>query len=212
MKLALIGATGRVGSRLLAEALARGHDVTAISRHPEKLAPHPRLRAVAGDVFDSDGLAALLRGSDAVIHAYAPPRDIDRTAAQIRATQSLIAALKQAGVRRILAVGGAGTLELAPGVRVMDTPELPREWMGGAVSTAQVKYLLEKERELEWTSLSPSLWLEPGQRTGKFRLGTDQILRDQDGRSHISFEDYAVAMIDELETPRHSFRRFTVGY
>ncbi|MGO8916594.1 MAG: NAD(P)-dependent oxidoreductase [Stellaceae bacterium] len=212
MKLALIGATGRVGSRLLAEALARGHDVTAISRHPEKLAPHPRLRAVAGDVFDSDGLAALLRGSDAVIHAYAPPRDIDRTAAQIRATQSLIAALKQAGVRRILAVGGAGTLESAPGVRVMDTPELPREWMGGAVSTAQVKYLLEKERELEWTSLSPSLWLEPGQRTGKFRLGTDQILRDQDGRSHISFEDYAVAMIDELETPRHSFRRFTVGY
>ena len=212
MKIALIGATGRVGARLLAEALARGHEVTAISRHPEKLTPQARLSAVAGDVFDTEALAELLRGRDAVIHAYAPPRDIDRTAAQIRATQSIIAAMKRAGVRRILAVGGAGTLESAPGVRVMDTPELPREWIGGATSTAQVKYLLEKEKELDWTSLSPSLWLEAGERTGKFRLGTDQILRDKDGRSHISFEDYAVALIDELEQPRHGGRRFTVGY
>ncbi len=93
----------------------------------------------------------------------------------------------------------------------METPELPKAWMGGATSTAQVKYLLEKD--LDWTSLSPSLCLEPGERTGKnFRLGTDQIIRDQDGRSRISFEDYAVAMIDELETPRRSVRRFTVGY
>ena len=212
MKIALIGATGRVGSRLLAEALSRGHAVTAISRHPEKLAPQANLRAVQGDVFETEALAELLRGHDAVIHSYAPPRDVDRTAAQIRATQSIIAAMKRAGVRRILAIGGAGTLESAPGVKVMDTPELPKEWMGGATSTAQIKYLLEKEKELDWTSLSPSLWLEPGERTGKFRLGGDQILRDKDGRSHISFEDLAVAMIDELEQPRHSGRRFTAGY
>jgi putative NADH-flavin reductase len=212
MRVALIGATGRVGSRLLHEALGRGHEVVAISRHPEKLAPRPRLHAAACDVFDTADLAALLRGADAVIHAYAPPRDVDRTATQIRATHSIIAATKQAGVKRILAVGGAGTLESAPGVKVMDTAELPREWMGGATSTAQVKYLLEKETELAWTSLSPSLWLQPGERTGKFRLGTDQILRDPEGQSRISFEDYAVALIDELEQPRHTGRRFTVGY
>jgi len=212
MKVALIGATGRVGSRLLAEALSRGHAVTAISQHPEKLSPRANLRALKGDVFDTEALAELLRGHDVVIHSYAPPRDVDRTAAQIRATQSIIAAMKRAGVRRILAVGGAGTLEAAPGVKVMETRELPKEWMGGATSTAQVKYLLEKEKELDWTSLSPSLWLRPGERTGKFRLGGDQILRDRDGQSRISFEDYAVALIDELEEPRHTGRRFTVGY
>src|ERR1700732_4614202 len=132
MQVALIGATGRVGSRLLHEALGRGHEVVAISRHPEKLAPRPRLHAAACDVFDTADLAALLRGADAVIHAYAPPRDVDRTATQIRATHSIIAATKQAGVKRILAVGGAGTLESAPGVKVMDTAELPRGGMGGA--------------------------------------------------------------------------------
>ena len=111
-----------------------------------------------------------------------------------------------------MAVGGAGTLEASPGVRVMDTPELPKEWESGAISTAEIKYLLEKELDLEWTFLSPSLYLRPGTRTGKFRLGTDELLRDDSGASRISIEDYAVAMIDELENPRHTRRRFTVGY
>jgi uncharacterized protein len=213
MKFALIGATGNVGSRILSEALARGHDATAICRRPERLPAAARLRALRCDVFDTAALAQALAGHEAVIHAYKPARDHpDRMGEQRRATRNIIAAMKGAGVGRILAIGGAGTLEVAPGVRVMDTPELPREWAMGALSTAQVKELLAAERGLEWTSLSPSLWLEAGRRTGKFRLGGNQLLRDADGRSHISFEDYAVAMVDELERREHSGRRFTVGY
>lgn len=213
MNIVLLGPTGNVGSRLLQEALARGHKVTAVSRHPETLTPHSGLTAVRGDVFDENGLATLFAGKDAVILSYAPSRDHpDRRGEQVTATRTVVTAMKRAGVRRVLAVGGAGTLEVAPGVKLMDTPELPREWMMGALSTAEVKHVLEGEPDLEWTSLSPSLYLEPGRRTGTFRLGGDQLLRDVDGRSHVSFEDYAVAMLDELETPRHVRRRFTVGY
>jgi len=213
MKIVLIGATGRVGSKILLEALGRGHRVTAIARDVAKVPPHPNLSVVKGDVFQTDRLATQFAGHDAVVHSYAPPRDHqDRRGEQIRATTSIIRALKAAGVKRILAVGGAGTLEASPGVRVMDTPELPKEWESGAISTAEIKHLLEKELELEWTFLSPSLYLRPGTRTGKFRLGTDALLRDDSGASRISIEDYAVAMIDELENPRHLRRRFTVGY
>jgi len=213
MKVALIGATGRVGSKILDEALGRGHWVTAVVRDVAKVPAHTNLNVVKGDVFSSDALAAQIAGHDAVIHSYAPRRDHrDRRGEQIRATTSIIRALKVAGVKRILAVGGAGTLEASPGVRVMDTPELPKEWQSGAISTAEIKYLLEKEMDLEWTLLCPSLYLRPGVRTGRFRLGTHALLRDESGASRISIEDYAVAMIDELENPRHTGRRFTVGY
>ena len=213
MKIAIIGYTGFVGSAVVKEALDRGHHVTGIARNPTKLPAHPNLTPVKGDVFDTDHLAQQLIGHEAVIHSYRPPRDHpDRRGEQIRATKSIILALKKAGVKRILAVGGAGTLEASPGVRVMDTPELPTDWMMSAISTAEIKYSLEKERDLDWTSLSPSLYLRPGQRTGKFRLGADRILRDIDGVSRISVEDYAVAMIDELEVSRHISMRFTVGY
>lgn len=213
MRIVVIGATGRVGSQILREALDRGHQVTAIVRDVARLPGQQNLTVAKGDVFDTDTLARQLAGHDAVIHSYAPPRDHpDRRAEQIRATGSIIRALKAAGVKRILAVGGAGTLETSPGVRVMDTPELPKEWQSGAISTAEIKYLLEKETTLDWTFLSPSLYLRPGARTGVFRLGTDRLLRDSSGASRISIEDYAVAMIDELENPRHTRRRFTVGY
>lgn len=213
MKVFLIGATGRVGSKILREALDRGHHMSAVARHVDRVPRHSNLIAVNGDVFDTERLAEQILGHDAVIHSYAPLRDHpDRRGEQIRATTSIILALKKSGVKRILAVGGAGTLESSPGVRLMDTPELPQEWLSGAIATAEIKYLLEKELDLEWTFLSPSLYLRPGTRTGKFRLGTDDLLRDQDGSSRISTEDYAVAMIDEMENPRHTRRRFTVGY
>ena len=136
----------------------------------------------------------------------------ERIDQQRTATQTIIAAAKAAGLGRVLAVGGAGTVEVAPGVRNMDRPEFPAAWQGGAKSTAVIKELLAAEPDLEWTTLCPSHHLVQGERTGKFRLGLDQMLFGPDGESRISVEDYAAAMVDEQENPKHTRRRFTVGY
>jgi putative NADH-flavin reductase len=215
MRVAIVGATGQVGSRLLQEALRRGHAVIAIVRNPSKLPQHPLLRGTATDVFDTAALTAAIRGTQAVLQAYRPPREDPleaRIDGQRRATRSIVAAAKSAAVARVLAVGGAGTLEVAPGVLNMDRPEFPAAWKGGAASTAQVKEVLQAQREVQWTVLCPAHNLVAGERTGQFRLGTDQLLVDASGDSRISFEDFAVALLDELEHPRHTGRRFTVGY
>ncbi|WP_300161085.1 NAD(P)H-binding protein [Solidesulfovibrio sp.] len=215
MRIAIIGATGYVGSVVLQEALARGHEVTAVVRHVEKLPSHPKLTARAVDVADVAGLAEALAGSQAVIHAYAPPRDLPvdaRIAAQRQGTRAILDAMKRAGVGRILAVGGAGTLVVPGGGRNMDRPDFPKEWEGGARSTAEVKEMLRLEPGIEWTFLSPSHLLVPGERTGAFRLGLDELLVGPDGESRVSLADYAMALLDELETPKHTGRRFTVGY
>lgn len=202
-KLALIGATGNVGSKILAEALNRGHEVTGIVRNPEKLPQHPKLTAKRGDVFDADGLAKLLAGHDAVISA------VHFTASDLAL---LLRAVKASGVGRYLVVGGAGSLEVAPGVQLVDTPEFPAIYKEEASKGRDFLNLLRGETELEWTFLSPSAVIAPGERTGTFRLGDDQLLVGADGQSRISQEDYAIAMIDELEKPAHIRRRFTVGY
>jgi putative NADH-flavin reductase len=214
MKIAIVGATGLIGSKLLEEAIDRGHVVTAISRHAEKLPTHDRVRPVETDVNNTEKLAAAFSGQDAILHAFAPPRlSVEERVEQQRAgSRSIIAAAKSAGVRRILAVGGAGTLEVAPGVMNADRPEFPASWEGGVKSTALIKGLLAAEPDLDWTFLCPSHDIFVGERTGKFRLGLDQMLVDADGKSSISTADYAIAMIDELENPRHSRKRFTVGY
>jgi hypothetical protein len=216
MNVALVGATGYVGSAILEELLSRGHNVTAICRHPEKtkIPDRERLRKVSADVNNSQALAESFRGQDAVIHAFAPERGeiAQRIEAHRKGTESILAAMKAAGVGRILAVGGAGTLEVAPGVRNMDQADFPKEWEGGAKATAGVKAVLQGQAEVLWTFLSPSHDLFPGERTGKFRLGKDQLLRGPDGKSRISVQDYAVAMVDELENPQHTGHRFTVGY
>ncbi|TWT12786.1 NAD(P)-dependent oxidoreductase [Reyranella sp. CPCC 100927] len=203
MRVALIGATGNVGSKILAEALSRGHTVSGIARHPEKLAARPGLTAARGDVSDVDGLAQLLANHDAVISA-------------VRFQQSdpkaLVAAVTSAGVRRYLVVGGAGSLEVAPGVQLVDTPQFPAAYKGEALAGRDFLGVLRAEADLDWTFLSPSAVIQPGERTGRFRLGGEQLLVDAQGNSSISQEDYAVAMIDELETPRHVRQRFTVGY
>ena len=203
MKIALIGASGFIGSRLLAELSSRGHAVTAIVRNPEKVAALPGVTAVKGDVFDKDGLAALLAGHDAAISA------VHFTASD---PQLLLAAVKQSGVKRYLVVGGAGSLEVAPGVKLFDTPEFPAPYLDEARKGGSFLDLLKPEQGLDWTFLSPSALIQPGERTGKFRLGTDQLLVDDKGNSAISAEDYAIALVDELEKPAHSRRRFTVGY
>ena len=203
MNIALIGATGFVGSRLLAELTRRGHQVTAIVRNPEKVPADPSVTAQKGDVFDRDGLAALLAGHDAVISAV-------HFSASDPAV--LLAAVKQSGVKRYLVVGGAGSLEVAPGVKLFDTPEFPAVYLDEARKGGAFLDLLKQEQGLDWTFLSPSALIQPGERTGQFRLGTDQLLVDAKGNSSISAEDYAIALVDELETPAHGRRRFTVGY
>ncbi len=202
MKIALIGASGIAGSRILAELTRRGHSVTAIARHPEKIAAHPNVTAKAGDVSDVPALASLLSGHDAVVST-------------VKFLQSdpkkLIEAVRASGVKRYLVVGGAGSLEVAPGTRLVDTPQFPSAYKAEALKGAEFLDLLRAERELDWAFLSPSAMFVPGERTGIFRLGTDQLLTSEKGSS-ISFEDYAIALADEIERPAHSRRRFTVGY
>jgi putative NADH-flavin reductase len=203
MKIALVGATGFVGSHLLAEAKRRGHVITAIARRVDALPAAEGVTPVRGDVADEAEMAAKVSGHDAVI-----------TATKFVRTDAgkLIRTVKLAKVPRWLVVGGAGSLEVAPGVALVDTPNFPAEYRAEAAAGRAFLDTLRKEKELDWTFLSPSALLEPGPRTGKFRLGDDQLLVDATGNSHISVADYAVAMMDELERPQHSRKRFTVGY
>ncbi|MCE7970032.1 MAG: NAD(P)-dependent oxidoreductase [Leptolyngbya sp. PLA3] len=203
MNVALIGATGNVGSRLLAELLGRGHQVTGIARDISTLPSRPGLHARSGDANRQAQLTPLLAGHDAVLSAL---KFATTDAA------SVIAAVKQAGVARLLVVGGAGTLEVAPGKALIDTPEFPAAWKPEAEGGRTFLARLRAERELDWTFLSPSADFAPGERTGRFRLGGDQLLVDAEGKSRVSMEDFAIALVDELEHPKHSRRRFTVGY
>ena len=203
MNIALIGVSGRVGSRLLAELLRRGHRVTGIARDTSKLASQPQLVLKHGDATQPAQLAPLLAGHDAVLSAL-------KFATSDAA--ALIAAVKQAGVDRLLVVGGAGSLEVAPGRALLDTPDFPAAYRPEAEAGRRFLDTLRTERSLDWTFLSPAAEFVPGERSGKFRLGGDQLLADANGRSWISMEDYAIAFVDELETPKHSRQRFTVGY
>jgi len=212
MNIALIGATGFIGSGLRNELLSRGHRVTALVTHPEKLSPHQNLTAVKIDVLDNVALGKRLKGHDAVISAFSGHAQGDIYEYYVRGIRSIIAAAKTANVPRLLVVGGAGSLEVSPGVQGVDTPNFPEQWKQSALGAREALRLLRNESELNWTMLSPSALIAPGQRTGKFRLGGDQLLVKADGKSEISVEDYAVAMIDELEQPAHPRRRFTVGY
>ncbi len=207
MKIALIGATGFVGSFILTEALNRGHDMTGVVQNPEKLPGHPRLRPVKAEVADTGALASVLAGHDVVISAYNPGRD--ETGAGRR---SIIAAVRESGVDRLLAVGGAGSLEVAPGQRLVDQPDFPAEWKQGSLRTADFLQDLRAETELNWTFVCPAAHLEPGERTGRYRVGGDRLMTDSEGQSRISVPDYAVAMMDEVETPRHPRARTSVAY
>ena len=212
MNIALIGASGFIGSGLLAEALARGHRVTALVAHPEKLPPREGLAVAGTDVLDTARLAQQLAGFDAVVSAFSGHAQEDVRGYYGRGMESILQAVKQAGVPRLLVVGGAGSLEVAPGVQLVDTPEFPEQWKGSALGARDTLERLRREPALDWTLLSPAALIEPGERTGRFRIGGDQLLADEHGNSRISVQDYAVAMIDELERPSHSRRRFCVAY
>ena len=212
MKIAIIGATGFVGSALLKEAVTRGHEVTALVSDPTKVPASDKVLAVQANVLAKDSLADRLKGHDAIISAFSGHAQADVLGYYVKGVQSIISASKAAKVARLLVVGGAGGLEVAPGVQLIDTPQFPAQWKDTAEGARQALNLLRDEQELDWTVLAPSAHLEAGERTGKFRIGKDQLLADTTGKSHISLEDYAAAMIDELEQPAHSRSRFTVGY
>jgi putative NADH-flavin reductase len=204
MKIAILGISGRVGSRIANELLQRGHTITGIARKIEGVAERPNLTLEAADATSVDALVPLLRGHDAVISATRFAGGIDAA--------TLVAAAKKAGVPRALVVGGAGSLEVAPGKALVDTPDFPEAYKAEALAGRVFLEALRAEKDLDWTFLSPSALFMPGERTAKFRLGGDGVLADDKGKSWISMEDYAIAMADEVEIPRHSRRRFTVGY
>ena len=212
MHIAIVGATGFIGSAILKEALSRGHQVTALAAHPEKLPSTPGLTALGTDVLDTERLASQLRGHDAVISAFSGHAQAEVYNYYMRGIRSIIAAVKQADVQRLLVVGGAGSLEVSPGVQLLDTPGFPEMYRQSAEGARDALKLLREEALLNWTLLSPSAVIAPGRRTGEYRLGTDQLLADAKGESRISVEDYAAAMVDELEKPAHARKRFTVGY
>ena len=207
MKIALIGATGFAGAKLLAEALDRGHDVTAIVTNISALPSATRLHGVQADATNADALAQAVAGHDVVISAFNPGRDPDGTG-----TQSIIDGVRQSGVERLLVVGGAGTLEISPGKQVIDQPDFPAEWKAGALRTAAFLDQLRAETALDWVFVSPAAHLEPGERTGRYRVGGDRLMTDEAGESRISLQDYAVAMLDEAERPGHHRARMSVAY
>lgn len=214
-KIVLIGASGFVGSAILKEALDRGYQVTAIVRDPAHVeVKHPLLKVMAGDVADTDFLAAQMRGQEAVISAFNPgwsnPSIYQETLAGYH---SILNAVRWSRVPRLLIVGGAGSLYVSPGKMLMDEADVPQKMLAGIKSLAKVYTdLLVPEKEIDWVFLSPAADMSPGKRTGEYQIGKDDLIVDKEGESHISVEDYAVAMIDELEEGRHHRERFTVGY
>lgn len=203
MQVTVLGASGRAGSEIVKELARRGHQVTGVARNPARIPTGDGIAAVSGDVSDATTLPALLKGADAVVSAIMFT-DTD--------PETLIGALKAAGAPRYLVVGGAGSLEAAPGLKVIDTPDFPEIYKAEASAGGRFLDRLRQETDLDWTFLSPSAVFDGGDRTGRFRLGGDSLLVTADGRSAISFPDYAIAMVDEIESPQHSRQRFTVGY
>lgn len=213
MRVVLLGASGFVGSAILKEALDRGHRVTAVVRNQGHLDPVQNLKIQITDIYDSAALAAVIVGNDALISAFNPGwKDPNLYYDQVRGTTSILKSVKSAAIKRVLWVGGAGGLEVRPGVRVIDAPDFPVAIKPGSLATIEALDQLSREPSLDWSYLSPSMDMKSGARTGHFRLGDDQLLVDANGQSRISVQDYAVAMINELEHPAHLRKRFTVGY
>ena len=217
--IALFGPTGMIGQRILNEALSRGHKVTAIARDPSKISDkRPNMTVTAGDILKPESVAAAAAGHDVVVSAYGPPATDPQQV--VAAARSLIEGIKTANQKtgksiRLIMVGGAASLEVAPGVLLLDAPNFPPAWKGiaSAARDALQVYRTEAGKAgVDWTYFSPGAFIQPGERTGKYRTGTDQLVVDAKGESRISAEDYAVALLDEIEKPQFSRKRFTAAY
>ena len=213
MKIALIGATGFVGSAALDELLQRGHQVTVLARNPGKLAPRKGLTVIAADAQDAAEVRQAVAGHDAVLSAYNPGWTVpDIHGEFLKGTRAIYAGVREAGVRRLLVVGGAGSLFVAPGLQLVDTPQFPAEYKQGALAAREALNLIRQEQTLDWTFLSPPILLTPGDRTGKYRLGSEAPLMNGEAPGTITVKDLAVALVDEIEQPRHVQQRYTVAY
>ncbi len=214
-RILLIGASGFIGSAILKEALERNHLVTALVRHPEKIKlVHKNLVVKAGDIFLSKVVSDAAKGADAVISAYNPGwKNPDIAADTTRGYLSILEGVRNAGVKRFLVVGGAASLFISPGKRLMDSGIFPDSFLPAVKALADIYLItLDAEKIIDWVFFSPAGMIEPGERTAKFRLGKDDMIVNSKGESKISVQDYAVAMIDELEKPAHHKERFTIGY
>jgi len=213
MKVAIIGATGFVGPKVVTEALNRGHEVTAFARQPEKLEiENKNLTKQSVDVFDTQILANLLVGHDAVISTFnAGWTNPNLYNDFLKGCESIQAATKEAGIKRYITVGGAGSLYIN-GTQLVDGPHFPAEYKPGATAARDYLNQLRKENELDWTFISPAINLHPGTRTATFRLGTEEPVFNAEGKSEISAEDLAVALLNELENNQFVKHRFTLGY
>ncbi len=216
MKVVLYGATGMIGSRILKELLMRGHKVTAVVRDPSKVHAQPNLTIEKGDLLDADGIAKLAWGAEVVVSSYGPPSgpngpDPGKVHHLVDSVRALVAGARRAGSPRIIVVGGAGSLEISPGLQIVDAPTFPEAYKPVALAHRDAFYELRKT-DLNWTYFSPAMMIQPGERTGKFRLGQNSLISDDKGNSSISAEDYAIALVDEVEQGRHTKQRFTIGY
>jgi uncharacterized protein len=216
MKIVVFGGTGNVGRQVVAEALRRGHEVVGVVRDPTAVkSPDPRVKLVKGDATQSDSIAGIVRGADAVVSAISPRPNARGLPAPSLAANShaLIKGMRDAGAKRVLYVGGASSLEVAPGKALADMPDFPEAYREEAREGREALDIWRKEAKgLDWTYLSPAAEIAPGKRTGKYRTTGDALLGDDKGKSFITFEDYAVAVLDELERPKHVAKRFGVAY
>jgi putative NADH-flavin reductase len=216
MHIVLFGANGNIARRIAREALDRNHEVTAVVRDTSTFGPYDhRLKVVQGDAMDAASVARAARGADAIVNAISPrPSPAGRPASSLTdAARALIAGAREAGVKRLLVVGGAGSLEVAPGVQLIDTPGFPDLYKAEALAGRDALETYRAEAgDLDWTYISPAAEIQAGERTGRYRTGGDQLLVDEKGNSSISYEDYAAALVDELEQGRYRGRRMTAAY
>ena len=210
MNVVVYGATGNSGSEIVKELLRRGHKVTGVARKVESLKDQPEVTAKTDDLSSVDRIAEVIKGADVVVSAYQPPAD--NTDALIDVTKREIEAVKKAGVARLVVVGGAGQLEVAPGVTLIKSGYLPAEYMPIALSHEKAAEVLKESSGVNWTYIAPAAYFVPGERTGKYRTGTNNLVSDEKGESRISFADYAIALVDEIEKPKHERALFSVGY
>ena len=214
MKIVIFGATGQVGRRIVREALSRGHEVVGMVRDPAKSEAPEGIPLVQGDATDAASVANAVAGADAVVSAVSPrPGSTGSAPTLVAAARGLIAGVRRAGVKRLIVVGGAGSLEVAPGVALMDAPGFPDAYRAEAEEGRDSLAVYRTEADgLDWTFLSPAAEIGPGERTGRYRTTGDEFITNEEGRSVISYDDYAVALLDELEQPKHVGRRFGVAY
>lgn len=212
MKIALFGAGGAIGQSIAAEALSRGHQVTAVARDPStfKLA-HEKLTVVKGDAADAESVSKAVANHDAAVSAVGPTGENTDQGFLVKVAHSLTNGLTKAGVSRLVVVGGAGSLEVAPGVQLVDAPVFPAAWRGIALAHRDSLDVF-RTADLDWTYISPAAYIEPGERTGRYRKGTTQLITDEQGNSRISIPDYAIALVDEIENATAVRSQMTVAY